>query len=507
MRARRIGAGVAAALAAIGVAACGGSGGGGDPAPAAGDPAGKVPANAVLYASATVRPGTDQVKALEHVVNTFGGNGTWNRFLTQLEHSLSSGSVSYAKDIKPWIGNMVGLAFTRWPANLNNAPKVPASLVLVFPTEHPAAARKALPDLKRDNPNNITARVVGNYVLFGGRAAVSAAQSVSPSDSLAASNAYKASLAKVGANPLVTAYVKPHSLVPLLSSAVNRAATTAPTSGVNTGAVLKSLYKIPANGSAMASVSVTNQTIALDLTTTGLQGPGQNASSSADVGSLPGDSWLAIALPGIPASSFTQATKLVGQLAAAGGQTSGGEVQALERFIRSLAPHGIGQISFSLAGRGLTSTDPPDAGLSLDAKSSQTARQTVSSLFSFLGLAGANVSGGPSGFSIPLSQSATLQVGSAGSDVVATVGYPHTSDFVSPASKLSDNSTYQHAVRHLPSGSHVPLYVSFAGLVSALQTQQLTSPSDRQTLSTLKKLSYVIVGSAQNHFRIVVGLH
>ena len=87
MRVRRIGAGVAAALAAIGVAACGGSGGGGDPTPAAGDPAGKVPANAVLYASATVRPGTDQVKALEHVVNTFGGSGTWNRFLTQLDRA------------------------------------------------------------------------------------------------------------------------------------------------------------------------------------------------------------------------------------------------------------------------------------------------------------------------------------------------------------------------------------------------------------------------------------
>jgi len=480
-----------------------------------------VPASAVFYASATIQPGADQVQALQHIVNRFGGSGTWNRFLTQLNQSLSSGKVSYDKDFKPWIGDRVGFALTAWPANIANSlgggsvtqlrgivgrtasaagsstSNSSDDVLLVFPTEHPDKARQALPTLEQgSNASDVTGKVVGNYVLFGGRPAVNAAQSVSAGNSLAGSSAYKAIVSKARANALASFYLNLHSFVPVLKSAARNNPSSSQL--FNSPQISKALSMLSANASALASISVTNQTIAFDVAYHGVGS--QSHPGSANVGSLPGDSWLAVALPGISTSSLGQAFRELEQINTVNGQAAtGAQVQQVSRLVRiidSLFPDGIGQSSLSIAG----ASQSVKAGLSLDAKTTQDASRVVGTLHSFLAAAGASVSGGASGFSVP-AQNFTLRVGSSGSNVTATLGYPSPSAFSSPSSKLSDNATYKTAVGQLASGSNVPLYLSFDKLLSVIPN------ASAQTESTLKKLSYLIVGTGQGDFRIVLGLH
>ena len=528
---RRIGVAVASLLATVGIAACGG--GGSSKTGSGADPAGMVPASAVFYASATIQPGSSQVQALEHVVNRLGGSGTWNRFLAQLDHSLSSGQVSYDKDFKPWIGGRVGLALTKWPANLATSlggglipslgggsvsnlggpvirlPTTASSasagnntddVLLVFPTDHPDKARQALPTLEQGaSASGVTGKVVGHYVLFGGQAAVSAAQSVSPRNSLASSSAYRATASRARANALASFYLNLHSFVQVIRSAANSGSANPGSFNLQPSpGLLRALSSIPANASAMASVSVTNQAITFDVTYHGFKS--QASAGSATVGSLPGDSWLAVALHGISTHSITQVFSELGQIeASSAGQISPSQIQGVRRFgrvIEGMFPDGIGQISLSIAGASQTTK----AGLSVDAKGTQTAQHAVSTLYSLITAGGGNVSGSPSAFSMPASNF-SLRVGSTGSDVVATLGYPSSSAFASPASKLSGDATYQTAVGQLAAGSSVPLYLNFDKLLAVVPT------ASQQTRSTLQKLSYLIVGSSDGDFRVVLGLH
>lgn len=502
-------------LAAAGLAACGGGGSGGDTnggsGAAAVDPATRVPQSAVLYASASVKPGASTSKALKSIVDTFGGKGTFQRLLGQVEDAHNS-KVSFAKDIKPWLGDRVGIAFTKWPANFNGNTAA-QNLVVIFPTANPSAAKKALPDLKRGlGDDGTTAEVSGNFLYAGSRSAISAAEAVKSGNSLASSSAYKASLKKVHSNPLATAYIRPKSLVPLLTQAMENSSATSSIGGVSTSssptgaAIAKTFAKLSANSNALASLAVTSKTITLDFAASGIQNPSSNT-TFPDVGSLPGDSWLAIATPGISEAEINRELSSAMQAAATGGPAATRQARAITRVISRLFPHGIQGIEASAAGP-ITDQNPPKVGLSLDLGSAQTAQQSTAMLFNYLGAGGANVPGNQSAFSIPIDSSNSFNVTSAGSDVVATLGYPNAAAFTSPASKLSDNSTYKQAVAQLPSGSEVPLYINLGELASDLPPSAFTGQSGRQAQSVLQKFSYAIVGvnASTAQARIVVGL-
>lgn len=506
--------GALALLAAAGIAACGGSSNtanAGGSGPAAADPATRVPSSAVFYASASLKPGADTTKSLTDIVDTFGGDGTFQRLLGKLKQQIASqgSGLTYARDVQPWLGRRVGVAFTRWPANFNSNDAV-NDIVVVLPTANPAAATKALPDLKNSmsqNHSDTTVAVSGNFVYLGGKPAISAAQAVTSSNSLANSSNYKASLQNVHANPLATAYVKPKSIAPLLTREINNSVQAGNIPSPSTAAIAKAFDMVPANASGLASLSVTSKTIEFDVT----ESPSQSLSSFnnfTDVGSLPGDSWLAIASPGISEQTVKQGLQSLTQTATSGGQTTAQQAQGIARIIGQLVPHGIGGIAASAAGS-FTNDNPPKIGLSLDVKDAQTAQNSTSMLFNFLQAGGANVPGSANAFTLPVSSSVSVNVGSAGSDVVATLGYPNAAAFNSPSSTLADDDTYKQALAQLPSGSKVPLYVNLGELAHDLPASAFSGASGQQAQMDLKKFSYAIAGvnPSDSEVSVVVGLN
>jgi hypothetical protein len=94
-------------LAAL-VVACGGGAAAGDA-----DPASAVPANAMLYAEATIRPeGTmreDALDALGKVLNTQDPEGKVRELLDRAMGEAGQGDFDYDRDIKPWLGERAAL--------------------------------------------------------------------------------------------------------------------------------------------------------------------------------------------------------------------------------------------------------------------------------------------------------------------------------------------------------------------------------------------------------------
>lgn len=526
---RSFSASAAAVLVAVAIAACGSSG------PQTPSPANKVPANVALYVGATVQPSTSQWTALQSVIDKVGGAGTADKLVTKLENALakpSSNGMSFTKDVQPWLGNQVGLALLKLPTGAaTNQQAVLADLLLVAPTLHPSEAQQDLALLTKSGmPNGTTAKVSGDYVLFGGKHAVALAAATSTGNSLASTSSYKTDLGKVGSDSLGVLYVNPHGILQAELNAANGNAAQQQ--------LLKPLLaQVPSGSSAMLGVSVTSSTVELNLATSGYKAP-TSPGAPADVSGLPADSWLAVGTPAISAKQLKSALSQlstfarlgstgaltpktgshgpVATIAAKSGSkqnaTSGvtgtqianganaiGGLQKMLPFLKS----GLGPMRLSVAGfpnNGLK------AGFSLQEPDSTTATGTVGLLYTIAHFAKANISGSSSSFSVTLSPKVTVDVGTVGDKVVATLGYPQASGFTSPGSTLASNSVYQAAVSQLPSGSDVPVFVNLSELSSLVsQNQKL---ADTKFAKALSHFSYLIVGDSPTSgtVRIVLGV-
>lgn len=113
---------VLGAVAAAALAGCGGS----HAVATAADPAGAVPASAPLYAGATVRPTGAQKTAALAVGRTLTHQADPYLRLTQLLQTPGSPTLSFSRDVAPWLGPKAGIFLT----SLQASGKAQSALVL-----------------------------------------------------------------------------------------------------------------------------------------------------------------------------------------------------------------------------------------------------------------------------------------------------------------------------------------------------------------------------------------
>jgi hypothetical protein len=483
---RALGMVVAAAFVAIVLAACGGSKTTATNASAtigALDPASVVPSTALAYASATVKPDASLQADLEQTIDKLAGPGAADKLLQNFKSSL--GKPSQVKAVESWLGPQVSLAITQLPSGQLTMKSFEKNLVIVLPTTNPAATKKFLASQPKSSftasGGDIAAtwKVAGSFAFIGGASAVNAAAATSASQSLAADASFKSAIAQIGSNQLAAVFVRPkpifQAVLPLLSAEANSAQ------------VIAALKKVPADSAVAVGLTAGQNTVSFDAVTQNFP-KSKSAGAPSDVGSLPGDSWLALAIAGSLANPQTISTlqkelpALISQAQSEQVSTAS-TVQGILPFIQNDVIPALGPISLSAAG---TSLGGLHIGFEMTPDDSAAGDKLVTSLKSML-------------------QGLPLAVESVDKKVVVTFGYTDAQDFLSPPSKLSGNPTYKAALAQMPSGSEIPVYVSFgpiAALGSALDTKQ----SDASTWKIAGKLNYLIAGGTSTHIRVVLAV-
>lgn len=469
-----------ALIASASLAACGG-GGGGD-APSALDPANKIPATAILYASVTVKPQGSVKSNLTQAIDSVAGKGSARRLNAKLDKSLSK----TLRQVRGWAGQRIGIALTGWPSNVSGLADAQALLddvVIVVPTNDPSAASSFL--TRKFNGPDEMGKVVGHYVIFGGQVAVSQALMTTAKTSLADDAHYKADMAQLGGGELFSFYAPTHQLLeavlPMLRSATQ--ASGDQTSASQLGTALKDA---PPGSTAAYGLSTKANEFRLDVVQQGLpkKAPAATAVPS-DVSSLPSGAWLALALSGSLAnkSAMSSLTKTLPQAIAeiraassAAGQVPSAPLNFLEK---DLLP-ALGPMSLAVSG---TSESSLQAGLEI-APLNQSA--------------GARLAAGVK----QLVRGLPIVASTVGSRVLVTFGYKSVQQFLNPSAHLSGDPVFKSALGQLPAGAKAALYVNFGpiGMFSSLDH----SAGDASGWRVVHRLNYLIAGGTHTHFRVVL---
>jgi hypothetical protein len=488
MRIRHLWGGVVpAVLAGAVIAGCGGSSSGSSSAsvPSGLDPANMAPADAVLYASVTVRPQGQLRTDFDAVVRELAGPSALRNLGATLTRELNKGNKNSSTRIGNWFGQRIGVVITRIPAGGLGAVSSGNDVALVIPTNNPNAAKQFL----AAHPSTGTVqKVVGHYVVAGDAATVAAVTATTQADSLAASAVYKAATAHLGSAQIAFMYgrIKPLVQVLLTQTRGLQDATVASAQMNTLSAQLKAL---PSSATFAAALNLSSHTIAFSAYAQGVphnSGAGTTvASAPSDVSGLPGDSWLALAVGGQLANA-KEIEKLSTNVAPLLGESSvlsqGSSARSVIAFVqRDLLP-ALGPLSVSIAG---TSTDSIHAGVEItpdNAAAGARLRTATAQLLNGL----------------------PLKVEQAGKKVVVAFGYASVLDLLTPSSTLADNATYKQALAQLPSNSSVPFFLNFGPLEAFKALDK--SPSDAKVWQVIAKLNYLIAGGSGDDFRIVLGV-
>jgi hypothetical protein len=464
----------AALLSGVALAACGG-GGGGAKAPSALDPANMVPASSIAYASVTIRPQGSMKRDLVEAIDSIAGPGTARKLSTKWAKSEKN----WSKD-KTWLGQRGGVALTAMPSTLTQPRSLENYVLVVFPTNNPAAARRAL--LKDHPPVWATAKVEGHYLLFGGQAAMAAAEATTAKTSLAADGTFKAAMAQLGGHQLASVYTPLHqlyqALIPLLQKLPNYSGTTELSAGAK---------QAPPGSSLAFGVSALRNQFRIDVVENGV--PHTNArvnGVAGDVSSLPGGSWLALTLGGalakgsavtaITSSLSRELTKLESLTAGAVGAKTSGPLQFVTR---DLLP-ALGPAELTVSGSSPTTLQ---AGLLMAPDNKGAGSRLVRGIRQL-------VTG------LPIS--ARMVSGR----VAVTFGFSNLQQLLSPSTKLSANPTFKRALAQLPSGAKADLYLNFAPITALASLDQ--SAATPSAMKVLHRLDYLIAGGTHSHFRLVL---
>lgn len=477
----------------------GGCGTAGPAAPSALDPANLAPASTLLYASVTVRPQGSLATRMRQTLTKLLGPGADRSLLASVDKGLRTDGLSYARNVRPWLGQRVGLILTEFPQPGMPSGATPPGMALIMPTKDPSAARAFLRKLIRRNPGT-QGRVANGYAVYGGALAYQQTLGLTPADSLVDSPGYRASTSQLGPDLAATVYLNLHRFAQI----------SAQRGGMNgsVGGLLKqSLARIGPNAAVAAGLKLSPAAISLDTVETGVApGPRQ----TADVGQLPAGSWLALST-GSAGASYEKRLRagvqfgLLGALSSqgvGGSAVAGAMTRELGFFERDVLP-ALGPMSLAVGG-----TSPLNlmAGLKLAPSSLPAATRLLGALRAQAARSPAlSVSGKVGHFSVKVPTGSRLVVNEIHRLVVATYGFASPAAFLSPQSRLAGDPSYQRAVSQLPAGSSVPLYVSFAPITTlvALADHQ---PSAARMLRVLRALDYLIAGGVSGHTRMVLGL-
>jgi hypothetical protein len=538
-----IGAASAAATLCLGISACGSSAPSGTEA----DPAGLAPASSALYISAAVHPeGAQRANALSDLRTLSHEKEPLTKLLQAIAGSGPLGSVSFKREIEPWVGTDAGLFATSGSALTGVTEALGGALGGGFSPEallHAASsgllAQKSAPaalvldtrDLEQARAfvNKIAAKQGAQHAVYRGVTYNASAQG--------AADAIVGKFAVFGDQAGVKAAIDTHLGGPSLASSGGPYATLA---AKGPSDALAGIYLSPQAGQAagllgalpgepkQARVSIVpahgSLEIDADLLTASAQAESQASTAAAQgatlVSGLPGDSWLAAGL-GESGAHAAQYLKLLGAIVpiAAKSLLANFGGPALEGLLAKMSAHPAavqrvfsgwaGPAAAFAAGSQLLSIE---AGLVIQSSSSAGARDAVGALGALLTSDGASVSH----VSVPGAESAltvriqglpiALDIGAGAGKLVIGLGPESIEGVLSPTSELSSSSLYSSASSSL-SGAKPSIIVDFPMALALVEGLGLSeSPTIAPAIGYLRSLG-TLAGGVQGLGSNVLRLH
>ena len=459
------------------MAGCGG--GGAQPAVPSGlNPASAVPANSLLYVSASVRPRGTLQQDLIQVIDQIGGPKTVTELNSELNKHSGSGFGKTWSQVKPWLGQRIGVAVIGLPPAQFTEQSLLNYAVLILPTTDPSAANSYLAS-NMPKSTTLTYKVIGNYALVGGAYAVQMAAATAAKSSLASSPVYRDLVGRIGQGAFTTFFDRPYPILKLETSLLAAEATPP----ANLAEIKSGLRKVSAGAASMITFDATSDTLRLESASAGFKATA--GSTAANVGQLPADSWLAIALSdGLTSSTTLKSIESsFNEISKEEATRLGTETAGLQFVTKDVLP-ALGPMSLSISGQTKATVK---VGFALTPGSQSAGDRLLSAVQGMLG-----------------KRAAQLKLGHDGNQLVATYGYKSFGELLAPQATLASNPAFRQALGQLHAGSSAELFVNF-GPIAAI-TALDHSAKDAKAVKVISHLSYLIAGSDKGSFELVLGV-
>lgn len=513
------------------LAACGGSSSSVNSSAQGADPASAVPASALAYVQADVRPSGSLAQSIDAASKRLLGISDPGPKLDALiDKSMVSGA-SYETDIRPWLGQQAAVAVLGGTttahaeyavivdqtdtAKAKSATKNPALFASSAGTADTLAqASYRGVGYTEDVTSKVDVGVVGDYVVLANDAAAFDAivDTEKGAASLAASSGYKQAVSGELSGADGVAYVP---LLRLIDALIPATSTESPTAA----AILQQIRTRYANAILSGSARFDANGAALDFAESGAGTSSSNGETNP-IGTLPGGSWLAIGLTNVGPSLGKLFSELgqLGSTAGLGSFTSSlGEIQRVTGVNVEGDLSSITTAGFFAKGSNLGTLE---AALVLGVKNPSQAPTIVSQLgrlaalisssdhaFSVGSLSQANIQ---SGFTInAASLPFTFDVAAGGGRIVVALGTTSLNDALASTGRLSASSSFGTAASLLGSGIQPDLIVELPSIAELLKNLNVAgSASTAKVLPYLQRIGTIALGSGttsgERHIRIVV---
>jgi Protein of unknown function (DUF3352) len=458
---------LAAAALAIPVAGCGSSGDSAAGA-GAGDPAKAIPASAPVYLELTVHPTAGQRAGLEAAGRKILHTSDPAAKLQELIDKAGKGSGrTYARDIKPWLGDKAAVAITGFSAGksqfavvVDSADDGKAADALARDGDYKAKRSFEGTDYRYDPKDGTAAGVVKHYVVVASEPSFKQIAHLLDKGgaSLATSADLQAARDKVGGRPGF-AFVDLRGLLGTV------AGSASPALGASS-ALDGILQRFRAFG---VGVSADAQAIRLKVASVGGGATGNGPGAALPLQNAPAGAWLALTQRDIGKTI----SNLLDSLDKAGG---GGSVSDALSQLETATGLNVKRDLLSWmgdAGLFVEGDSVPALGGALVVQSTDPAatRTAIAKIRRLLGTLSAQgvgpaPAGTSAGFSVALGSGSArrLLIGLAGSRFVIAVGQKALRDAIHPAATLGSSATFKSASGLLGSTAKPSFYLDFQTL-------------------------------------------
>jgi uncharacterized protein DUF3352 len=502
----------AAALAA-GVSGCGGGGGGSSSVDVG--PATAVPANALIYLDATVKPtGATESEARAAVGKVLNTSDPGAKIASLIDKGSKSGGhpINFDQDVKPWLGQKAGVFFTHLSGPTSDG-------TAMVETTNPAAALAAVRKATGASPTDPAPQTyngssyqsdptdrtnvfgtVGNLLVEGPVDGFKAVVGAQQGSSLGDSSDFKDALGKLPEDRLGTFYTIPKNVIdaagpgqidPMGQALIEKSAGDA--------------VSRPVAGALTATPdSFKLEFIGAD---NGVETP-----ESPLIADVPAQSWLAIGAANLGAAvkrtldlvkdQIPDYAAVVQQIQ----QTTGSSLDQLTGSLGAAVLYVEGTTRSTLTGALVVKTKNPDL----------TGR-LLGQLQSLAQLGGAalkplQLTAGGAGFQINDRSlaSAPVEIAQQGDELVIGYGANSAERTLNPAQKLGDSPTFSAAKGQL-SDLGTDLFLDFPSVFALAESEGAKSdPNFAKAKQYLDALDYLVSGSGtqndQTEVKAVVGL-
>ena len=514
MRRRRIPALLAcvAVLAAI-VSGCGGSGGGSSSVDVG--PATAVPANALVYLDATIKPtGATESEARAAVGKVLNTSDPGAKIASLIDKASKSDGhpINFDQDVRPWLGQKAGVFFTNLSGPSSNATALvettnPAAALAAVRKATGASATNPAPQTYngssyQSDPTDQTNvfGTVGNLLVEGPVDGFKATVNAQKGSSLGDSSEFKDALGKLPDDRLGTLYTIPKTLI----DAAGPTGVDPSTKALLEKSAGDSLSK-PVAGALTASANSFN--LEFMGAASGVDTP-----ESSLIGDVPAQSWLAIGAANLGETVKRTLDQLKDQIPNYNAavqqiqQSTGSSLDQLTSSLGDAALYVEGTTRSTLTGALVVKTKNPDLTGRLLGQFQSLAQLGGAALKPL------QLSGGGTGFQINdrTLASAPVEVVQQGDELVIGYGAGSAARTLSPAQTLGDSSTFSTAKGQV-SDLGTDFFLDFPSVFRLAESEGAKAdPNYLQAKKYIDALDYLVSGSGtkddQTEVKAVLGL-